>query len=192
MTTDELREILENEMEDTTVPDAILLFVEENQGKSINSRQLTKLLSPRGWAHPPNASFEGIPNAWEINKAHGMTHLETKAYRRDKTATEGADSFSFLVAHEIVNVTWPTPEEFMEKNASHYAGAQERNQARLAILNDPSGLEKAAAAITEAVDTREAFLKAKAAVEGNWTDWGKPLWEARYLIQGIIEPKPKK
>jgi uncharacterized protein (UPF0147 family) len=120
MTKQEIIKVLQENMEDTIVPEQLRQWAEQNQGKMLTVRN--------------------APEGFRIVKQYGMTMLK-----------HGDDDY--YIAHHIVNVAIPCPDKFMDLNASHYIGAQERNAKRLALINDDSKLDELSKTITNLVDS---------------------------------------
>lgn len=58
------------------------------------------------------------------------------------------------------------------------------------LNNGPKVLEEAAAAIDRVIRAKCELRHAEEKLEKDWTEWGKPLWMARYLVDDLIKTAP--
>lgn len=154
------------EIEDEIVPDQVLAWARKHQGKRLNSRSL--------------------PDGFKIRPAYGMMHIDNEAWER---AGE-KDSYHFLLAHKMVNVQVPSPEELRRLNPAYYEGREKRNEQRRELLADPVELHHQTRTFSRMVD---AVADYRAALEEFSKVFGYP-YPDRYMLEraaGIIQEARK-
>ena len=149
MTTSELKTLLREGMEDTTMAQRVRAWATQREGQAIAKNR--------------------IPEGFWVRREHGMTHLETPNY----TSSRGARGYSFLVAYKETGALVPSPEKLERLNTCYFSGANKRNALRADLLNDPVEQRQIAMLFTSARNHFLAFQKAKKELKaalGKWSE----------------------
>jgi len=133
MNVQELEKMIRDNIEDEETPARVLAWARENDGKGLRRNN--------------------IPEGFFIRKQYGMTNLQQPCYMN----TGGREGGSYLLAHSETGVTISV-EYLLDHNPAYFAARQKRNAQRAEMLADPETLARVARLVTEAADTRAAFL----------------------------------
>ena len=145
--------------------DAVLEIFKRDQGKPLTKRLLGKL--------------PGGEDVWCITHVAGMTHVETREYRR----TQGQKGICLLVAYDTKNVAMDA--KFLEeRNPAYFSARKERNEKRADVS------EASCAALAEAINrviaAREALAEAEAGFDA-LAGYGKPFDADRYELEALAK-----
>lgn len=140
-TADNVRDIIEDNIEDSTTPDAVLAAIVKNEGKKLTKRFLRDL--------------PGGDERWYIS-TNGLQKIEELHYLR----TGGHSGYSFCIGAWNSKVESINAEDFLDRNPSYYAGRIKRNNQRNAILGSDDALAKIVASLNDTVAAQEAYNKA--------------------------------
>jgi len=160
MTSETIRNIIRDKVEDMSVPNLVYAWVQENQGKRLR--------------------VDKVPNIVRVIKDRDRTVIESPDYWK----TGGRRGSRFLLADADKNVIIPSPEKFRELNPREYAGAEERNLWRLKTLKDPDKLQAIAEAVTKAQETKRAYEEAMKELDSLTGYPGPDHYEFKKLVEG--------
>lgn len=133
VTAEQIRALVASRVE-SDAGDAVLEIFKRNQGKPLTKRLLAKL--------------PGGEDVWCITHSAGMTHIETREYRR----SQGHRGMSLLAAYDTKNVVMDA--RFLEdRNPAYFSARRERNEKRAAITM--TGCEAVADAVNRVIEARE-------------------------------------
>jgi hypothetical protein len=131
ITTEQIRKIIQNNIESNEPADTILRILKENEGKRLDKRVIDKMQA-------------AIPNWWIRDcREYGMTQIKW-AVRWDSEkhqnipTPEGQTEGSLLVAHEVKYI-YINSEEIKGKNPAYFSARDERNSQRREILEQREG-----------------------------------------------------
>ncbi len=145
-----LRKFIENRMEDVETPKKVRDYLLEHEGKPITKRHSAAISALIG-------------HTVTIRKQFGMTHLDWM-----QPAADGSnDHFSMIIAYAERNVVIPGREWFDQYCAREISAAENRNEQRRNILNDPRRLLRLARDIRR---FREACKALKLSLDASCND----------------------
>lgn len=164
--------LIESSIEDTTVLDAIAAHADKRAGKPVTKTDAEQLENQLG-----------VPV--RIQRAHRMTHI---VWGVGKEPNRWSDQRSILLGYGETGVRWPSGADLKQKESGYFALRDERNAARRALLAEhhlpdripyinPSAVERAAAAIAK---IREAQAELEQLTDG-------PLQVVLYAVEKLAK-----
>ena len=162
-TLEDMRAFVVASTEPRTIPDAVSAWAERNAGKPLTVRN--------------------CPEGLRVVKQYGMTSLESPH-------SPDGGYYSFLIAHEVVNVMIPTVAALRDKNPAYYSGLGDRNHKRMGLANDHAALNTLFYAFQELRDAAANYHRAVGVFEEvcDYPTGAPDYYELRKLA-GWIEEK---
>lgn len=140
-----VKEFFLSNLENESVPDAVLAYAKTREGKPVTKKDLEPL-------------FQATSQRWYIVKNYGWTCIQT----RKRVFSEGTHmephelSFDLMLERSEVNVTWNSA--WIEENNAHsYSAAKARNAGRKQAANEPAYLDSVFACVLAASKARQAL-----------------------------------
>lgn len=163
ITANDIRAIVESNIEPSEPADSILAYLKKNNGKKLTARDVTKMREASGDA------------TIDIRKTAGMTYIEWGNYTRTGGNKGGSILIAYTEAAPTIDATWVE-----ERNPAHFSARVERNEQRAKVLQNAYPLSVAAEAINKLREARATLESLTAYGEG-------PLAADRYAILDLVK-----